>query len=69
MNIDFLLYDSQGNIFKTGHCPKEVIPFVKKHGGTLLIGFANQKTQKIVNNRIVDKTPEEIGVDRPLESK
>ena len=68
MNVDFCLYDDNGKIIKTGHCPKECIPSIEKYGYMLLIGFANQKTQKIINDVIVDKTPEEIEADKPLKA-
>jgi len=61
----FIVYNSKGQILRTGSCPDSIF-FRQAHDGEFVIeGKANDVTQKIVGGKIVNKTPEEIEADNP----
>lgn len=59
---NFIVFDNDGNILRTGTCPDEDF---KVQVENIIEGVANDTTQKIVDGRVVDKTPEEIERDNP----
>lgn len=59
---NFVVYDQHGNILRTGSCPDHDL---KLQGENTMEGTADDATQKIVDGKVVDKTPEEIERDNP----
>jgi len=61
----YIVYNQKGKILRTGTCSN--VDFLLQAGEDEFImeGTANDARQKIVNGRIVDKTPQEIEADNP----
>lgn len=59
----FIVHDKQGKILRTGVCPAQDFVHQAKEGEFVLEGTANDAIQKIVNNKVVNKTPKEIERD------
>lgn len=61
---NFIVYDKQGKILRTGTCQNSTFYRQAKENEFVMEDKANDSTQKIVNvgiaGKIVDKTPEEI---------
>ena len=67
--MKYIIYDSAGEIRRVVECAPTLAKIQAKEGEFILEGSADDVTQKIINGKIVDKTPEEIEVDKPPESK
>lgn len=63
--MDYIIYDKTGTILRTVDCPPVVAAMQAKEGEFIIKGRANDLTQKIVGDKIVDKTPEEIEAENP----
>ena len=65
----YIVYNQKGKILRTGTCSN--VDFLLQAGEDEFImeGKANDARQKIVNGRIVDKTPQEIEADNPKPPK
>ncbi len=61
----FIVYNSEGNILRRGQCSNKDFSIQAQNGESILEGFANDRIQKIVDGKVVDKTPEEIEADKP----
>lgn len=61
----FIVYNRQGKILRTGTCQKSTLLLQAQEGEFVMEGLANDVTQKIVNNKIINKTTEEIKADNP----
>lgn len=72
---DFIVYDKQNNILRTGVCQVKTFHLQANKGEFAMEGIADDATQKIefdgfdvdgqpINPRVVDETPEEIEVEK-----
>ena len=63
---NFIVYNSTtGKILRTGNCPPSLYKLQVRAGESIILGKANDYSQKIVDGEIVDKTPAEIEADNP----
>lgn len=62
---NYIVYDNSGTILRTGCCSKGDFFLQVGDGEFVMEGIANDVTQKIVDGKVVDKTPEEIEADNP----
>ncbi len=76
--INCIIYNKAGKIFRAIQCSPAMSKIQAKENEFMMEGIANDATQKIkfdgfdvdgqpINPRVVDKTPEEIEADNPLE--
>lgn len=63
--MSYIIYDKTGRILRVVDCSKTLKHLQAKEGEFIIEGFANDLTQKIVDGKVVDKTPEEIEIDDP----
>jgi len=63
----YIIYDESGRILRTGVCPEDVFDKQTEVDEFIVEGSADDITQKIVDGKIVDKTPEEIEAEKPPE--
>lgn len=64
--MDYIVYNQDGKIMRTGVCNKDVLHLQAVNDDELTMeGTANDVIQKIINGKIVNKTPEEIEADNP----
>lgn len=61
----FIVYNSLGKILRTGTCQDNRFFYQACENEFVKEGQANDATQKIVDGKVVDKTPEEIEADNP----
>ena len=59
----FVVYNSAGDILRTGICPEGAMDLQKADGQFVMEGVANDATQHVVEGKIVDKPPAENPVD------
>ena len=62
----FIVYNKEsGKIISNGTCPDGDVKLqiIGKPDASVMEGIANNKTQKIVDGEVVDKTPQEITED------
>lgn len=66
--VEFTIFNKEtGVILGSGHCSKKDYPKqVQNASQAILRGISNDVTQKVVNGKIVDKTPEEIEMENSL---
>lgn len=60
--IDFIIYDNDGNILRTGKCPQSILYMQPKDGESIIQGMASDDKHMIVNGEVVDK-PVDNSVD------
>ena len=64
---NFIVYDSNGNILRTGQCPDSMVSIqANTQMETVIEGIADDRMQKIVNGKVVDRPPEEIPPDTQI---
>jgi len=63
---NFILYDSTGKILAIGTCQDSDFELQAKAGQFVMEGIANDGIHKIVDGKVVNKTPEEIAADAPI---
>lgn len=63
--MKFVVYDSKGQIIRGGHCQSSTFAHQAREGEFVIEAVANDVRQKVVDGKIVDKTPEEIEIDNP----
>lgn len=63
----FTIYNNLDEILRTGVCPNKDFKLQTQGAEKIIEGFCDTKRQKIVDDEIVDKTPEEIEADKPVE--
>ena len=52
---NFVIYDSEGTILRTGSCPDEVFALQRRGDEIILEGVADDATQHVVDGVVVDK--------------
>jgi len=57
---NYIVYNLQGKILRTGICPDDMFDIQAQKGEYIIEGTANDRLQKIVNGKVVDKLLEEI---------
>lgn len=62
--MNFIIYNKSGRILRRVGCPQWMGKHQAHEGEFVLEGTASSITQKIVDGKVVDKTPEEIEADR-----
>jgi len=66
---NFIVYDGQGKILRTGICQNSTFLLQAKEDEFIMEGVADDVTQKITNvgikGKVIDKTPEEIEAGKP----
>lgn len=65
---DFIVYNSKGKILRTGFCQNDTFLLQAGIDESVIEGKANDVNQKIINGKVVDKTPKEIKADKPKPS-
>lgn len=63
----YIVYNNDGKILRTGMCPDEAFLKQAQVGEFVMEGAASDYSQKIVNGKVVNKTPEEIVAENPPE--
>lgn len=63
----FVIYNKAGKILRVGTCQNMDFELQAHENEFIMEGEANDALQKIVDNKIVDKTPEEIEAEKPQE--
>jgi len=61
--IAFTVYNVSGKILRTGVCSETDFKSQAGNDEIVIRGTANDVTQKVVDGKIVDKTPGEIAID------
>jgi len=61
----YIVYNTAGKILRTGSCPASMLEMQAHPGEKVIEGRANDYYQKMVGDKVVDKTPEEIEADNP----
>lgn len=64
---NYIIYNVSGKILRTGTCSNADFEKQVGMGEFVMEGKANDSTQKIVGNEVVNKTPEEVETDKPPE--
>ncbi|HDZ39194.1 MAG TPA: hypothetical protein ENH62_13060 [Marinobacter sp.] len=59
----YIVHDVTGAIVKTGHCPAKLVKAQARDGEFVIEGIADDRTQKIIGGKVVEKTPAEILAD------
>lgn len=62
---NYIVYNQIGKIQRTGICTNESLPKQAGVNEFAMEGAASDVTQKIVDGKIIDKTPAEILIDNP----
>jgi len=60
--IDFIVYDNDGNILRTGKCPQSILHTQASENENIMQGVASDDKHIIVDGEIVDK-PVDSSVD------
>jgi len=63
----YIVHNPKGKILRGGTCPDEMFKEQAGPGEFVLEGIANDVTQKIVNDKVVNKTLYEIEQDNPTQ--
>jgi len=63
--MKYLIYDKVGIILRTVECSPAMASIQVKKGEFIMEGEANDDVCKIINGKIVSKTPEEIEATNP----
>lgn len=58
--VAFMVYDVVGRILRTGHCALRDLIAQAQGDEVVMEGHANDRLQKVVDGRVVDKTAEEL---------
>ena len=64
--INFIIYTDLGKILRTGFCTEEDFQFQAKEDEFIIEGRADDIKQKVVDKKVVNKTPQEIEDDTPI---
>jgi len=62
---NYIVYDNKGEILRSGCCQDNVLLQQAQEGEFVIEGTANDIACKIVDGKVVDKTPEEIEAQKP----
>jgi len=62
---NYVVYDTTGKILRIGISSSRPIRSQAGINEFVLEGTANDRTQKVIDGKIVDKTPEEIEAEKP----
>ena len=65
----YIVYDKDGRILRRGQCSEIDFSLQAHKGEFVLEGIANDVKHKIVNGKVVNKTPEEIEADKHIKPK
>lgn len=57
---NYIVYNSNGEIIKTGVCPSAMVPLQVKMGEYVIEGNANDIRDRVVNGKVVPKSQAEI---------
>jgi hypothetical protein len=60
----FIVYNNKGSILRTGSCPDKDFSKQAQAGEFVMEGVANDIKQKVVDGKVVDKSPEEIEAEK-----
>jgi hypothetical protein len=63
--MNYIVHNADGKILSTGSCSARDFGKQAGPGEFVMEGIADDRTQKIVGDKIVSKTPEEIAEDNP----
>ena len=58
--MNYIVYDKDGNILRTGTCPVDMFSLQAQQGETVMEGIANDMEHRIVEGKIVRKSEAEI---------
>ena len=58
--VNFIVYDDNGNILRTGTCKESVLPM---QGDNVIKGVANDRLHKVVNGDVVSITPSTVDTE------
>lgn len=61
----YIIYNIAGKILRTGVCSDTSFGLKAKMGEFIMRGTADDVTQKIINDKVVNKTPKEIEAEKP----
>ncbi len=63
--MNYIIYNASGKILRTGSCPASMFELQKREDQFIIEGKADGRIKKIVDGKVVDKTPQEIANDNP----
>ena len=63
--MSYIIYNEAGEILRTVRCSPALSKIQAKKGEFIMEGTADDSTQKIVRDKVVNKTPEEIKRENP----
>lgn len=58
--VNFVVYNKFGQILRTGTCPKNMVAIQAGDGEYSLIGNGSDRDHKVINGKVVSRSPEEI---------
>jgi len=61
---NYIVYNSVGEILRTGYCPDEMINIQAQAGESVIEGIANDVTQYMLNNTVTDKSVMSLSTDK-----
>lgn len=62
---NYIIYNNNGKILRIGSCSDDCFNLKAQKDELIIEGSADDCTQKVVNDKVVDKTPEEIASEQP----
>jgi len=61
---NFIVYNSIGEILRTGICPDEMVDIQAQTGESVMEGIANDVTQYILDGIVIDKSAMSLSTDK-----
>jgi len=61
---NYIVYNTQGEILRTGYCPDEMVDIQAQVGELVIEGIANDVTQYMLNDTTTDKSVMSLSTDK-----
>lgn len=58
--MNFIVYNTEGAILRTGSCPEEMIELQTGDGELVMEGTVNDVTQMVIDGQVVDKPVQSV---------
>lgn len=63
---NYIVYNTVGKILRVGVCSDQDLSLQKQKNEFVIEGIANDITQKIIDGEIIEKTLQEIDLEKPI---